>query len=57
MCLQTLFFFFTMINTILYICCMTQRTQTGALYQPGGVVCGGRWEGGSRGWGHMYTYG
>ena len=57
MCLQTLFFFFTMINTILYICCMTQSTQTGALYQPGGVVCGGRWEGGSRGWGHMYTYG
>ena len=28
------------------ICCMSQETQTGALYQPGGVGCvewGGRW--------------
>ena len=24
---------------------MAQRTQTGALYQPGGVGWGGRWEG------------
>ena len=27
-----------------------------ALYQPRGVGWGGRWEGGSRGRGHMYTY-
>ena len=29
--------------------CMTQGTQTGALSQPRGVGCGGRWEGSSRG--------
>ena len=34
------------------ICCMAQETQTGALYQPRG-----RWEGGSKGRGYMYTYG
>ena len=28
---------------------MSQETQTGALYQPGGVGWGGRWEGGSKG--------
>ena len=28
-----------------------------ALEQPKGVGKGGRWEGGSRGRGHMYTYG
>ena len=28
-----------------------------ALSQPRGVGKGGRWEGGSRGRGHMYTYG
>ena len=39
------------------ICCMSQETQTGALYQPRGVGWGGRWEGGSKGRGHMYTYG
>ena len=37
--------------------CMTQETQTGALYQPTGVGCGGRWEGGSKGRGYIYTYG
>ena len=37
------------------ICCMSQRTQTGALYQPQEV--GGRWEAVSKGRGHMYTYG
>ena len=36
---------------------MTQGTQTGALYQARGVGWGGRREGGSRGRGHMYTYG
>ena len=35
----------------------SQGTQTGALYQPRGVGWGGRWEGGSTGRGHMYTYG
>ena len=35
---------------------MAQETQTGALHQPKGVRWGGRWEGGSRGRGHMYTY-
>ena len=39
------------------ICCMSQGTQTRALYQPRGVGWGGRWEGGSRGRGHMYAYG
>ena len=36
---------------------MAQETQTGALYQPRGVGCGERWEGGSKGRGYMYTYG
>ena len=31
------------------ICCVSQETHTGALYQPRGVVWGGRWEGGSEG--------
>ena len=39
------------------ICCMAQETQTGALYQPSGVGWGGRWDGGSKGRGYMYTYG
>jgi len=38
-------------------CCMAQETQTGALYQPRGVGWGGRWEGGSKGRGYIYTYG
>ena len=37
--------------------CMAQETQTGALYQPRRVRCGGRWEGGSKGRGYLYTYG
>ena len=37
------------------ICCMSHGTQIGALCQPTAV--GRRWEGGSRGSGHMYTYG
>ena len=36
---------------------MAQETQTGALYQPRGVGWGGKWEGGSKGRGYMYTYG
>ena len=36
---------------------MSQETQTGALYQPSGVGWGGRWDGGSKGRGYMYTYG
>ena len=36
---------------------MTQGTQTGALYQSRRVGWGRTWEGGSRGKGHMYTYG
>ena len=35
----------------------SQGTQTGALYQPRGVGWRGRWEGGSKGRGYMYTYG
>ena len=38
------------------VCCMTQGTQTGALYQPREVGWEGRWEGGSKGRGYMYTY-
>ena len=30
------------------ICCMTQGTQTGVLWQPRRAGWGGRWEGGSR---------
>ena len=37
--------------------CMTQGTQTRGLKQPRMVGWGGRWEGVSRGRGHMYTYG
>ena len=36
------------------IYCVAQ--ETGALYQPRGVRWGGRWEGGSKGRGYMYTY-
>ena len=36
---------------------MAQETQTGAFYQPRGVRQGGRWEGGSKGKGYMYTNG
>ena len=36
---------------------MAQETQTGALYQPRGVGWGGRWEGGSKGRGYIYTHG
>ena len=39
------------------ICCMSQETQTGALYQPRVVGWEGRWEGGSKGRVYMYTYG
>ena len=36
---------------------MAQETQTGALYPPREVEWEGRWEGGSKGRGRMYTYG
>ena len=39
------------------ICCMSQETQTRAVYQPRGVEWGGKWEGGSKERGYMYTYG
>ena len=39
------------------ICCMTQGTQTGALYQPRGVGWRLRSEGVSGGKGHGCTYG
>ena len=39
------------------ICCMAQETQEGALCQPRWVRQGGRWEGGSKGRGYVYTYG
>jgi len=39
------------------ISCVSQETQTGALYQPREVQWGRRWEGGSKGWGFMYIYG
>ena len=38
------------------ICCMAQKTQTGALYQPRGMGWGGWREGSSKGKGYMYTY-
>ena len=45
---------FLLLITIIWI---SQETQTGALYQPRGMGWWGRWEGGSRGRGYMYTYG
>ena len=39
------------------IYCMSQETQTRVLCQPRGAGWGGRWERGSKGRGHMYTYG
>ena len=39
------------------ICCIAQETQTGALYEPKEIGWGGKWEGSSKGWGYMYTYG
>ena len=47
----------TICNIDSQMCCMAQETQTGTLYQPRGVEWGGRWEGGSKGRGYMYTYG
>ena len=35
---------------------MFQETQTGAPYQFRAVGWGGRWEGGSKGRGYVYTY-
>ena len=39
------------------ICCMAQKAQIGALYQPWRVGWGGRWEEDSKGRGYIYTYG
>ena len=39
------------------ICCMSQETQAGALYQPRVVGWRRRWEGGSKGNGYIYTDG
>ena len=36
---------------------LVQEKRTGILYQPRGMGWGGRWEGGSKGRGYMYTYG
>ena len=36
---------------------LAQETQTGALYKPRGVGGGGKWEGGPKGRGYMYTCG
>ena len=36
---------------------MAQETHTGALYQSRGMGWGGKWEGGSKWKGYMYTYG
>jgi len=44
-------------TTLKCYCCMSQETQTGALYQSRGVRWGGRWEGGSKGRGYMCIYG
>ena len=39
------------------ICCMAQKTQTGALHQPTMVGWVGRWGGVSKRRGYMYAYG
>ena len=44
-------------ETYITICKLAQETQTGALNQPRGVGWAGRWEGGSKERGYMYTYG
>ena len=38
------------------ICCMAQEIHTGVLYQPRGVVWGGRRERSSKGRGYIYTH-
>ena len=35
---------------------VAKKSQTGALNQPRGVGWGGKWEGGLKGRGYMYTY-
>ena len=37
------------------MCCMAQKIQIGALYQPRGMRLGGRREAGSKGRGYMYS--
>lgn len=44
-------------ETYITICKLAQETQTGALNQPRGVGWAGRWEGGSKERGYMYTHG
>ena len=41
---------------IVQICCTMQGAQLGTLWQSRGLGWGGKWEGGSRGRGHVYTY-
>ena len=48
-------YIFFLIDFTMGICCMAQKTQTEALYQPRGVGWGDMWEGVSKGRGHMYT--
>ena len=38
------------------ICCMSQKTKTGTLYQPRGMGREGRWGGSSRGRGYIYLW-
>ena len=38
------------------LCCMTHRTQTGALGQPRGMGWGRKWEAGAGGRGHVYPW-
>ena len=47
---------FFALQVLLKIIYVAQEIQAGALYQPRGVRWGGKWEGVSRGRGHMYTY-
>ena len=44
-------------GSLMGICCVSQETQIGALYQPRGMGWGGKWELGSRRREYMYTYG
>ena len=51
------YFIILLRRAVIRFCCVSQGTQTGALYQHRGECWGGRWEGGSRGREYVYTYG
>ena len=55
--METYALLYVKIDSQVGTCCLTQGTQTRALWQPRGVEWSGIWEGDWRGRGHMYIYG